>query len=79
MTLAPGGVMNRTGTSFAAPMASGALALVLGEGRLPPGRGTRDLVETGDRSIYTKNPNYAGMLGNGTLDVNAFVEKALRR
>lgn len=79
VTLAPGGVMDRTGTSFAAPMASGALALVLGEASLPPGQGSRDLVSTGNRSIYAKNPNYSGMLGNGTLDVGAFVKKALQR
>ena len=79
LTLAPGGVMNRTGTSFAAPMASGALALVLAETKLPPGQGTRDLVDTGDRGVYAKNPAYTGMLGNGTLDVSAFIKRALRK
>ena len=80
MTLAPGGVMRRTGTSFAAPMASGALALVLGEGRLRTGsRYKRSGGNRRPQHLRQKPELLAGMLGNGTLDVSAFVKKALRR
>jgi thermitase len=67
-----------TGTSFAAPVVSGALALALAE---PLTTSQKALVETAITStalnIDACNSSLAGQLGKGRLDVEAFLRKVL--
>jgi thermitase len=68
-----------TGTSFAAPMVSGTLALALGQpltstqlARVP------DAITTSSTPIDTLNSLLAGKLGKGRVDAAAFMRKVLR-
>jgi hypothetical protein len=67
-----------TGTSFAAPMVSGALALALAEPlTLAQGALVADAITSSANKIDTCNPNLVGQLGKGRLDVEAFMRKVL--
>jgi subtilisin family serine protease len=79
---APGNMMAAwSGTSMAAPMATGALALALGQ-TLKVNRG--DLVDkllSGTADIYSggMNKQYKDLLGEGRLDVEKFLLAAISR
>ena len=81
-TLLPNhGVTHRTGTSFAAPMAAGALALALGElggssfDHTP--RLTVALRFSSDRTLHQADGAYEGLLGTGRLNLKIFMTKVL--
>jgi subtilisin family serine protease len=70
-----------SGTSMAAPLASGALALALGQDGALDVRGLTDLLIDSARDVYAhpQNRPYVGQLGErGSLDVARFLERALR-
>jgi hypothetical protein len=79
----PGGTtMHVTGTSFATPMVAGTLALGLGEvsslGLPLTDTATNILSGSSDASIYVgKNLSYLNQLGQGRLDVEAFMMSIL--
>ncbi|ADV68754.1 S8 family serine peptidase [Deinococcus maricopensis] len=75
---APGNAMAAwSGTSMAAPMVSGGLALALAEGSLNPRDLAANIIDKAD-DIYKLNPSYKGMLGRkGRLDLAAFIDAAL--
>ncbi len=74
-TLAPnGGVTSWSGTSFATPIVSGALALGLGQPLLATTRQAEHIDATAT-NISVKNPGY--LLGFGRLNVEAYGRKAL--
>lgn len=80
---APGGrVAAWSGTSMAAPMASGALALALGQTLAVPAEMLADaLQETSNGEIYNNATNeiYKDQVGKGSLDLEAFLENVVTR
>ena len=54
-----------SGTSFAAPIATAAAALLLEKN---PNRDVRDVIENTATTIDTSNPGFAGKLGKGRID-----------
>ena len=76
-TLGPdASTMHASGTSFAAPLVTGALALGLAEFEGWYGYSlATTLSSTSDKSIYARsaNQNYTNLLGEGRLDVEAFM------
>jgi thermitase len=69
-----------SGTSMAAPMAAGALALALGEAlAVDPSDLAVELVGAADTSIYgiSENEPYKDQLGSGRLDVHQFLSEVL--
>ena len=65
-----------SGTSFAAPIVSGTIALALGQN---PSNGQKDSLKnnlkTSATRITTENPNYIGELGGGLLNVEKFMQE----
>lgn len=79
LSTAPGQYMTGTGTSFASPMVSGTVALMLAVNKcLTPEQIEFILKETADTSIYNYNQNYIGLLGRGKLNAQRAVEMAKR-
>jgi hypothetical protein len=73
---APGNNMSHwTGTSMAAPMVSGALALALGESLNVSGAALATKVKTKVDGIYANGANaaYLNLLGQGRLNVEQFI------
>lgn len=68
-----------SGTSQAAPMVSGALALALGERPTASRSGLSTLVASSSTNIYKINPSYKNQLGRGRLNLEAFVRRVLER
>jgi thermitase len=67
-----------SGTSMAAPMAAGALALALGENVPVPRAELADrLVSRADNQIYKQNDPYKDMLGHGRLDLGHFIDDSI--
>jgi hypothetical protein len=67
------------GTSFAAPMVSGAIALMLAVNPcLTPDNVEFILKASADSMSNFMNPTYAGLLGSGRLDVESAVNMAMR-
>jgi thermitase len=69
-----------SGTSMAAPMAAGALALALGEAlAVDPSDLAVELVRAADAGIYgiSGNETFRGQLGAGRLDVHQFLSEVL--
>lgn len=72
-TLAPEEhVVRATGTSFAAPVVSGALALALAEAQ---GRTWADSVKEAAKPIDDLNPEYRHQLGAGRLDIGRYLQQ----
>ncbi len=72
-------IAHATGTSFAAPMAAGTLALALGElGDTYDGNLSMMAHEESDAGIFALNGTFQGLLGSGQLDVEAFMQRALQ-
>ena len=64
-----------TGTSQAAPMVSGTVALALGQNLLVPQPRVPDyLRNSGDFLYGSKNTNYRNLIGKGRLNVGAFLK-----
>ncbi len=77
-TLIPdGGVAHFTGTSFAAPMAAGTLALALGELGDNYG-GNLSVMAHQEGDLLIGDSVYQGLLGNGQLNVEKFMKRALQ-
>jgi thermitase len=78
---APGGrVATWTGTSMAAPMASGALALALGETlAIPAANLANELHQSVGGDLYNNSTNaaFADKVGKGNLDLEAFLEDTI--
>ncbi len=67
-----------TGTSFAAPMVSGALALALAEPLTSAQKSSvSEAIVSSANNIDACNPSLVGQLGKGRLDVEAFIRKVL--
>ncbi|HEX7005080.1 MAG TPA: S8 family serine peptidase [Trueperaceae bacterium] len=71
-----------SGTSMSAPMAAGALALALSAAGGPAelkmrGSDLTDVLLASSHDIDGLNPEYAGMLGDGRLDVASFLSRVL--
>lgn len=69
-----------SGTSMSAPMASGALALALGESLRVPRSTLTEELKAQSKDIYEDglNEDYQGQLGEGRLDVAAFLSQVVR-
>jgi thermitase len=68
-----------SGTSMAAPLVSGALALALGE-KLRSGIKAQDLPDIligKTDSVESLNPNFAGQIGKGRLNIENFLKSVL--
>ena len=79
-TLLPNALVgNWTGSSFAAPMVSGALALALAEplNNTQSGRVSTAITSTGVSLNTSLNTAWAGQLTGGRLDTAAFMQKVL--
>jgi len=69
LSTSPGQYVTGNGSSFATPLVSGTVALMLSVNPcLTPDQIEYILKETADSSIYEVNQNYIGMLGSGKLD-----------
>ena len=70
-----------SGTSMAAPMASGALALAMGEDLWRDHKHLADELYRQGADLYTGHINvgYRNQVGNGRLDVEAFLERVLAK
>ncbi|WP_407543059.1 S8 family serine peptidase (plasmid) [Deinococcus radiomollis] len=80
---APGNMMAAwSGTSQAAPMAAGALALALGEPLKVPVSNLEGILQNSAFNIYTNplNSRFANnqLLGNGRLDLSAFLAQSIQ-
>ena len=70
-----------SGTSMAAPMASGALALALGEKLSVPRKELAEALKAQSFDLYAQegNADYAGRLGEGRLDLAVFLEEVVKQ
>lgn len=79
LSTAPGQYITGNGSSFAAPLVSGTVALMLSVNPcLTPDQIEYILKETADGSIYNLNSNYVGLLGSGKLNSYEAVKMAKR-
>lgn len=79
ISTAPGQYITGNGTSFAAPMVSGTIALMLSVNHcLTPDQIEYILKQTADSTIYNVNQNYVDLLGAGKLNAYKAVEMAKR-
>jgi hypothetical protein len=81
-TAVPGGQLGAwSGTSFAAPMVSGALALAMGQKLSPSVDSTSlgELVVSSSDKVDAANPQFAGLdyFGSGRLNIESFLKKTL--
>jgi len=72
-TYVNGGYASWSGTSFAAPFASGEAALVFALNPSLDNDDVSEIVCRTSRSVDRLNPQYLGMLGFGLIDINAAV------
>ena len=70
-----------SGTSMAAPMASGALALALGEKLTVPKKEVAEVLKAQSADLYANglNQDYVGQLGEGRLDLAAFLGEVVKQ
>lgn len=68
-----------SGTSMSAPMAAGALALALGEALASDDGGLPEELKATAKDIYAEgmNDDYLGQLGEGRLDIAAFLRQVV--
>ena len=66
-----------SGTSMAAPVASGALALALGEKLSVPKAELAESLKASAFDLYDRNEPFVGQLGAGRLDVAAFLSQVM--
>lgn len=68
-----------SGTSMAAPMASGALALALGQPLKVPARNLADELRVRASDVYNNSLNepYKDMIGKGSLDLDEFLRNVI--
>jgi hypothetical protein len=79
LSTAPGQYVTGSGTSFAAPMVSGTVALMLSVNKcLTPDQIEWILRQSADSTIYNYNSLYIGQLGSGKLNSQRAVEMAKR-
>lgn len=79
LSTAPGQYMTGNGTSFASPMVSGTIALMLSVNKcLTPDQIEWILKQSADSTIYNYNQLYIGQLGSGKLNSQKAVEMAKR-
>lgn len=79
LSTAPGQYLTGNGTSFATPMVSGAVALMLSVNKcLTPDQIELILKQSADSTIYNYNSLYIGQLGAGKLNAEKAVEMAKR-
>lgn len=79
LSTAPGQYLTGNGTSFATPMVSGAVALMLSVNKcLTPDQIELILKQSADSTIYNYNSLYIGQLGAGKLNAQKAVEMAKR-
>lgn len=77
LSTSPGQYVTGNGTSFAAPLVSGTISLMLSVNPcLSPDQIEYILKQTADSTIYNVNQNYMGMLGNGKLNSYEAVKMA---
>ena len=79
LSVAPGQYISGNGSSFAAPLVSGTIALMLDVNPcLSVDQIEYILKQTSDSSIYSVNQSYTGLLGTGKLNAAAAVTMAKR-
>lgn len=74
---APGWNLIASGTSYAAPLVSGTVALMLSANPCISNDDIEYILKSSSVFIDNINPEYAGLLGEGRLDAGAAVEMAL--
>ena len=74
---APGWNLIASGTSYAAPLVSGTVALILAVNPCLSNDDIEYILKTSSVFVDDINPDYAGLLGEGRLDAGAAVEMAL--
>lgn len=72
----PGSYVTSSGTSFAAPLVSGTIALMLSVDSCLTFEDIETILHATAVNIDDLNPNYAGLLGAGKLDAGAAVQMA---
>jgi len=73
ISAAPGWYLTSSGTSFAAPLISGVVALMLDVNPCLSNVDIEYILKNSAVNIDNLNPNYAGKIGSGRLDANAAV------
>jgi subtilisin family serine protease len=76
-TYSNGGYATWSGTSFAAPFVSAEAALVLSSKPGLTADDVKSIIRNTAHSVDSVNPAYQGKLGNGIIDINAAVRKAM--
>ena len=76
LSTSPGAYLTGNGTSFAAPMVSGTVALMLSANACLTPEQVEDILKATAVNIDAMNPQYVGMLGAGRLNAAAAVQMA---
>jgi len=76
ISAAPGWYLTSTGTSFAAPLVSGTVALMLAVNPCLSNLDIEYILKNSSVNIDALNPTYAGKIGSGRLDAEAAVMMA---
>lgn len=76
LSVAPGWYLTGNGTSFAAPIVTGTIGLILSVDPCLTFEQVEEILKTTAVNIDAQNPQYVGLLGAGRLDAAAAVLKA---
>lgn len=76
LSVAPGWYLTGNGTSFAAPIVTGTIGLILSVDSCLSFEQVEEILKTTAVNIDAQNPQYVGLLGAGRLDAAAAVLKA---
>ena len=77
ITAAPGWVLFGSGTSYAAPIVTGTVGLILSAYPGITNPDIKSLLQTTATNVDAQNPNYIGMIGAGRLNAGLAVKTAL--